>query len=156
MTGTSDDLDELLQPTVARTRTPRKRPWHLQSQFWVAFFGGVPAITIITYINAGRLGMPERKREWIAAIGVLATIAFAAAAAIVGSPAERSALRIGGRVLAVVIYLLFAAMQRPADRHYLTLGSGEYAPLWNAGLVAILAGVVMNMAIVAVAIALFR
>lgn len=52
-----DDLDELLQPTVTQAAPSGHLPWRLHSQFWVAFFGGIPAVTAIAWINARYLGM---------------------------------------------------------------------------------------------------
>jgi hypothetical protein len=44
--------DPLLQPSL-QDREPDygDPPWRLESQVWVAFFGGVEALTIIAWLN---------------------------------------------------------------------------------------------------------
>jgi len=44
------DLDDLLTPTLTGQREPQREgglPWRLGSQVYVAFFGGVLAVTAI-------------------------------------------------------------------------------------------------------------
>lgn len=133
--------DELLQPSVTNPPGPRGKPWRVSSQVWVAFFGGILAITVIAILNARRLGIDNRKR-WL--MGAAGTVALAILLALwlrqPGAPdyqrflREGGELRIAGRVIALVLYLILAAIQKPAERHYLVFEEGEYASLWTAGL----------------------
>lgn len=152
--------DDLFQPSVAEAgRDPdAPRPWHVNSQFWVAFFGGVVSLTLISWLNSVRLGMPDRDRTKLAVSGVLA---FAAATAVaVGlllSPevdvAPRT-LRIVFRGVAVVLYFYHAAVQRPADRRHAYLSDDEYASLWGPGLLAVVVGSVIQLVLVGAALLL--
>ena len=58
------ERDELFAPTLSQTaRTelpPGEKPWRLNSQFYVAFFGGPLAAGTIGYLNGKRLGVPGR------------------------------------------------------------------------------------------------
>ncbi len=130
------EMDELLQPTVAAA-VPRKLPWRVSSQFWVAFVGGVPAVTAIAFLNAGRLGATASKRRWIIVAGVVATIvSLALAAWLVTMPDGKRTARIAMRVLAVVLFLVLARIQREDDGRHQVFGSGDYASLWIPGIVA--------------------
>jgi hypothetical protein len=45
-------------------------------------------------------------------------------------------MRFAGRVLAVLLFLLLARIQRDDDMRHQVFGAGEYAPLWTAGIAA--------------------
>lgn len=134
--------DELLQPSVPSNPAPvGRKPWRVRSQVWVAFFGGILAVTAIAILNAQRLGINVRKRWLMAAAGC---VAFAILLALwLRQPGaadyqtflrQGRELRIAARVIAVVLYLVLAAIQRPAEQHYRVFANGEYASLWKAGL----------------------
>lgn len=134
-----DDLDELLQPTVAAPQQKSgKRPWRVHSQFWIAFFGGILAVTPIAWLNARRLGSSKRTRRLILLTGVVALAAFAACIW-KWYPDDRSALRMASRVVAVLEFLVLARIQRDDDNRHQIFGSSEYASLWLPGGLAILA-----------------
>lgn len=138
----TDELDDLLQPTVGRqpARTG-PLPWRVASQFWVAFFGGVPAVTAIAFLNARRLGATVRKQRWILVAGLIAASAYLGLVSFVGTEASaRSTLRIAGRVVAVLLFLVVARIQREDDGRYQVFGSGEYASLWGPGILASVLG----------------
>jgi hypothetical protein len=151
MTEREDDLDDLLQPTVTPVVRSGYKPWRVQSQFWVAFFGGVLAVTGIAYINSGHLGVSARKRRVILALGLLALAINVALAAWMSK--EQRTVRFAGRVLAVLLFLALARLQREADSRHQLFGSGEYASLWGAGIFASIAG---NVALLAILFAFFR
>ena len=139
MTEEEDDLDELLQPTVTPVERSGYKPWRVQSQFWVAFFGGIVAVTAVAFINSGHLGMSARSRGAILAAGAAALAVWVALAVwLVDENAQN--LRIAGRILAVVLFLVLARMQRPADARYQLFGAGEYAALWGVGIPASIIG----------------
>lgn len=141
------DFDELLQPTVAAPRKKSaKLPWRVHSQFWVAFFGGVLAVTPIAYLNTYRLGTPARSRYLILLTGFVAVAAYAACAWI-WFPAESRTLRMAGRIVAVVEYLALARIQRDDDNRHQIFGSGDYASLWFPGIAAILVAIAIMFVI---------
>jgi hypothetical protein len=131
------ELDELLQPTVAPAEK-RRLPWRVSSQFWVAFFGGIPAVTVIAFLNARRLGSTARKQQWIVVAGIVAAAVFVALFLWMRTmdPGSRSMGRIAGRALAVVLYLVLAQIQKEDDGRHQVFGSGQYASLWLAGILA--------------------
>lgn len=139
MTGREDDLDELLQPTVKPVVRSGYKPWRVHSQFWVAFFGGIFAVTGIAYINAGHLGAGTRTRRLILLCGAAALAIFLAMAVWAFDENVRQA-RIPGRILSAVLFLALARLQREADNRYQIFEAGEYASLWGAGIVASIAG----------------
>ena len=50
----AENLDDLLRPTLTRPQTVQKPPYRVSSMGYVAFFGGVLAVTIVALINARR------------------------------------------------------------------------------------------------------
>ncbi|HYO76776.1 MAG TPA: hypothetical protein VE010_09965 [Thermoanaerobaculia bacterium] len=140
-----DELDDLLQPTVAPLVRSGKLPWRVDLQFWVAFFGGVFAIGLIAYLNSRHLGSSVRTRRWIAACGVGALLLYGAALWFL--PDNWREARIATRVLAVVEYLVLARLQRPDDNRHSMFAAGEYASLWPAGLYATIAALVVHRGI---------
>ncbi len=137
--------DDLFRPTL-QDRAPvvaARRPWRVGSQFWVAFFGGTLAVGAIAWLNAGRLGLPPARHRAIVLLTALATllvtagVVFTVTAPLVGT--ERTLMRRGAQLVAVLLYLALAWLQRPFDRRHAAF-DGEYASLWTAGLVAIAAG----------------
>lgn len=134
-----DDLDELLRPTVTPVVRSGYKPWRLQSQFWVAFFGGILAVTGVAFINSGHLGMSARSRGVVLAFGAAALAVYVAMIVwFLGGNAQNT--RIAGRILAVVLFLVLARLQRAADARYQLFGSGEYAPMWGVGITASIVG----------------
>ncbi|MGZ5431946.1 MAG: hypothetical protein ACXWH7_03390, partial [Thermoanaerobaculia bacterium] len=109
----TQELDDLLRPTVAASVRKGPLPWRVSSQFWVAFFGGIPAVTAIAFLNARRLGASARRQQWILLAGLVAVAAFIALFAwIRGMEDGARTMRIVGRVLAVVLFLVLARIQR--------------------------------------------
>jgi hypothetical protein len=138
----TSELDELLRPTVAPPAPRGPLPWRVSSQFWVAFIGGAPAVTAIAFLNAGRLGASASKRRWILIAGGAAFLLSIALMGWLGTMEEhRRTARIGVRVIAVLLYLVLARIQRDDDGRHQVFGSGEYASLWIPGIVATLVSV---------------
>jgi len=133
----SEHFDDLLQPTITAPPEPGgKKPWRVQSQFWIAFFGGVLAVTPIAYLNTYRLGAPKRSRHLILLSGFVATAVYAGFAWL-WYPAEAYSLRMAGRIVGVLQYFVVARIQRDDDNRHQIFGSGEYASLWVPGLLSI-------------------
>lgn len=150
--------DALLQPSVPRDAPsgPRPLPWRVSSQFWVAFFGGVLAVTAVALVNAKRLGVAKERRLWM---GAVATLAFALVLGLWWANSEGGTyiealqpgrgVRMGGRVLAVLLYFALAAFQRVADARHEAV-DGRYASLWMFGLAATFGLGIVQLAVVAI------
>ena len=138
---------DLFEPTLQEYGSPwqyRDPPWSLDSQLYVAFFGGVLAIAAIAYLNGKRLLLPpseQRKIIFISVTGFAATIASAILLNTLDVPDELRPGEIGfrmvGRVIAVVTYLFLRRIQKSAFRVYVASTDGELASLWVPGLLAV-------------------
>jgi hypothetical protein len=141
----AENLDDLLQPTL-QDHTPdstKAKPWHPGHQFWIAFLGGVLAITGIAYLNSKRLGQDVGKQRLILITGALGLVVVIAL--VLFTPASTTAqvssqmVRLEQRIVAVLAYALMYQIQKPAFRPYSYTNSENYASLWKPGIIAILA-----------------
>ena len=148
-------LDELLQPTMTEQRAAAPsaaRPWRLGSQVYVAFFGGVLAVTAIAILNSRRLGMPDRARWIMGGLGAAGLAAALVVVSLVGGETSSSA-RIPARIVALAVCGGLFLLQRGADRvyHFHQRADDPYDSLWIPGLIACFtAGVAEILLIVAV------
>ncbi|MDP9022581.1 MAG: hypothetical protein M3N57_07770 [Actinomycetota bacterium] len=134
--------DELLQPSIAARGVPGalESPWDPRSMVYVAFFGGVIAITAIAYLDAQRLAVSVRDRHRIIAIGAVAfaavlLLALPLAPQGAGLFASARPVRFLGRGVAILAHLVFVRLLAPAARAF-EIRDGEYASLWRPGLTA--------------------
>ncbi|MFF5244253.1 hypothetical protein ACFY3V_08225 [Streptosporangium sp. NPDC000095] len=117
----------------------RPRPWRLQSQGYVAVLGGVAAVTVIALMNAARLDVPKRGRVLIVGAGLLGLIADVVM--IWDARVSSDTYTVLSVLLALVVHIVQAGVQRPHDRGALLLSRGkDHAPMWLAGAAAILVG----------------
>lgn len=153
-THDEEELDELLQPTIpAEPRGPL--PWNIRSQFWVAFFGGAAASTLVAYANGRRLGLPRARQRLILITGLIGMLVAAAAVVwlfwvSIGNNGSKS--RMAARVIGVLVYLVHYYFQREADTRHQIFGGGEYDSLWRIGLGAVVVGWLFTAAVAVVAI----
>lgn len=138
---------DLFQPSISADRHYLERPWNPASNFYVAFFGGVIAATAIAYLNAVRLHV-EHLRPRIVAVGlagvvVALVIARFISESVTDDDEARRYVRLASRVVAVLVHFVFAALLKQADRRFQLTG-GDYESLWQPGLVAVLAGGVVQ------------
>ena len=144
--------DDLLRPTVTAPPSGAKPPWRIHSQFWVAFFGGPMPAAVIAYLNARRLRLGQRERMQIVFAGAVSLVMLLVAVYFVPELAasirmqERPTARLAIRLIGVLLYLVLAKIQSPADR-LRNLGNDErYDSLWIAGITAILVlGILQGM-----------
>src|SRR5918992_1543771 len=112
------DLDDLLRPTLSDAR-PRPNeltpPYRVSSQGYVAFFGGVLAVTIVALINARRLQMPLRPRLLMAGVGALAVAGEVIAATLITGDQSPRIIR---TLAALAAFGVFYWLQRSAERVY--------------------------------------
>jgi hypothetical protein len=133
-------LDELLTPSIGELPVrdaDAPKPWRLGSQVYVAFFGGVLAVTAIAILNARRLGLRGRPQALMAGAGVLGLAGALVVASLLAG--ERgSSVRIGARIVALATYGVHYLLQRRADRvyHYHARDEEPYDSLLVPGLIA--------------------
>ena len=120
----------------------------------MAFFGGVPAVTIIALVNAVRLRAPRRVLAMIAAAGVLGMAAVVAFLEIFfgngGEGAGPTGLQIGVQVISVLAWGLMFLAQRQWERIYEIYSTHPepHASLVVPGLVAVILGFAITLEIV--------
>ena len=155
--------DDLFAPSLqdeARIEplTEGERPWHLSSQFYVAFIGGALAVTAIAWLNAKRLRAPGETRRWILILGALGVVASVVVSYVLYGNDFGSATRIGYRVVAVLLAGAFYKLLQPADRVYSFRSPDDedeqYDSMWVPGLIATFVGGAIQLGIVFAGIAL--
>jgi hypothetical protein len=137
--------DELLRPTIGADVDLSVRPWRLMSQAYVAFFGGVIAVTMIAWLNARRLGVPARGR-WLILLSGLGGFGLGAVVLqlLTDEVTIVSETRVVIRVIAVLTCLVQLRIQQPMDRAFQLRGA-QYKSLWLPGLAAIVVGGVLEV-----------
>jgi hypothetical protein len=127
---------DLFEPALTGYRRPPYRPWRLQSQVYVAFFGGPLAIGAIAVGNAFKLGMARSAELAIAAAALLAeaTLVLLVALADVGGFSF-------GVIAGLAAYGPAYLLQRSPDRVYLFHSRDDepYDGLLGPGLLAVIA-----------------
>lgn len=141
----SNEPDDLFQPSLKKQAPIYvDKPWALENQFWVAFFGGTLAITVLAYLNSQRFKMTiaaQRRILLVGLAGVFLTIILAVVLGGMDLPdywAEGRAGRMAGRVVAILTYLVLHRLQVPANRLYRAFYDGRYESLWQVGVVIVL------------------
>jgi len=143
--------DDLLRPTISSRVDPSVRPWPLVSQTYVAFFGGVIASTIVTFVNARRLGVDAAKRRLILLTGIVGLVGVVVVFTLLDGPsAATSTLRVSTRLVAVLCCLVQLHLQRSMDRAFQLRGT-DYASLWAPGVAAVICGAVSEALILLLA-----
>ncbi|MGC4941639.1 hypothetical protein [Kribbella sp. DT2] len=141
--------DELLRPTITANVDLSVRPWRLMSQAYVAFFGGVLAVTVIAFLNARRLGVDASRQRLIVAVGVAALVVSAVVVVFLTEDDASSGLRIATRVVAVLCCLAQLRVQRPMDRAFQLRGT-DYKSLWGPGIAAVIGLGLVELVLLAV------
>jgi len=122
---------------------------------FLTFFGGVVAGTVISVLNAGRLGASPRRRWLIAGVGVVGLAVTVPLVIVLYDDGEgRGAYRLAARVVAMLVYLVQARVLGPLDRAF-QLRDGEYASLWLPGLAAVVGLGVTEAVVLAVLVGVF-
>jgi len=141
-----DGDDDLLRPSVARGGSrPVGPPYAVDSQGYVAFFGGAVGGALVGVINARRLDLGRARTAAIAAIGV-AGLALSVGLGLALGDTTAEGIRIG-RIVGVVLFLVgFRPLQNPAYRRYHFFdhaGRGD-ASLLGPGFGAVVTGLVVE------------
>ena len=142
MAGRQDP--DLFQPTVGEAPAYDPRPWRPDSNFYVAFFGGIVPATVIAFVNARRLHAPQIAWRILAA-GAVAFALFVAGAYNLdqrGADVEtaRQYARLGARIGGVVLHFAFVALLKRPWRRYQAVRGDDYSPMWGPGFGAALGG----------------
>ncbi|ADB32433.1 hypothetical protein Kfla_3373 [Kribbella flavida DSM 17836] len=146
--------DELLRPTITAGVDLSVRPWRLLPQAYVAFFGGVIAVTVIAFFNARRLGIDAAKRRLILLTGAVSLAASAVLVTLLTQDDGSSGLRVATRIVAVACCLVQLKLQQPMDRAFQLRGA-DYASLWGPGIAAVIGCGILEVGVLAaVAVAL--
>lgn len=146
-------MSDLLTPTLqeSRSRGAGPPPFRIGSQIWVALFGGALSMFAIGMVNAARLELSQRQRRLMLYLGLAATVLtvaiYIAVFHVTGGqvpttgewPRTRVVSRYGHRAVALLLWLAYSRIQRPADRSF-QFGGGEHASLWKPGLLVVLGG----------------
>jgi len=149
--------DELFAPSLSQTsRTelpPGEKPWRLNSQFYVAFFGGPLAAGAVGYLNGRRLGVPSRGLVAIGAAGVAGFVLAIVLVATVDWELVRPRIMIAAT--GVLAFFVARQFQKDADRRY---GFGRdvelaYDSLVRTGIVIALAAGIFSALVLAVVVA---
>ncbi|XYH94057.1 hypothetical protein ACMHYB_40345 [Sorangium sp. So ce1128] len=162
-------MDDLLTPTLQEggggSSAAGERPFRLQSQLWMGVLGGVLPMFIIGMVNAGRLRLPADQRRRMLYLGLAAlavvlviwvwAIASTADQGSFGSPTFRRGIRLANQLLGGLLFLAYRRMQQLADRRFQFAG-GEHASLWFPGIAAIVAGIVLQFAVLTALFSLIR
>ena len=141
----------LQEPAPARSAA---LPWRVGSQFWPAFFGGSLAVGAIAWLNGKRLGLAPERQRWIAVSTLVAfVVSMGLIAYFMTLPRDsRVWSRRAVQAVGVVLYLVLARIQQPADRRH-QMFEGKYASLWGPGFLALLGSVVVTFLVAVAALA---
>lgn len=150
--GASSLFEASLQDDPGRGAGAGTAPWRLQSQGYVAFFGGPLAGTAISIFNARRLRVDQDSQVKIAAVGVAAFLIAVVLAATVLEDAP-GVWRLVFAVLGLVAYAVAARLQRPRDRHFsVRHGDEGYASLVGPGIAAVICARIVETVVLALAV----
>ena len=142
--------DELLRPTIGAPVDLSVRPWRLMSQTYVAFFGGVIAVTTIAFLNARRLGVDAAKRRLIlltGAVGLIASLFVLFTIDFRTDDPYEAVQNAATTAIASVTSYVQQRIQRAMDRAVQLRGI-DYRPLWGPGIAASVGGIAVLMLLV--------
>jgi len=147
----------LLTPSLQATEPiralpPGRRPWHISSLFYPAFFGGALAVAALAWENSVRLGTPASTRRWIAIFGISGIVASVVASYVLYGNDYGQAARLGYRVVGAVTFGVLYRILKPFDRLYAFRTPAEsdtmYDKMWGPGLLAVFGGGLIQLGIV--------
>lgn len=150
------ERDDLFTPSLQHAPRVRAlprgdRPWRLGSQLYVGFFGGALAVAAVAWENSRRLGAPAETRRFVVVLGVLGVAASVVVAYLLYGKGL-GGVRVGYRVVGVLAFGALYKLQEGADRVYSYRAPGgddeQYDSLWVPGLVAAVAGGLVEAGIV--------
>lgn len=148
------DVAELLRPTLANAADAGSgsRPWRVDSQIWVALFGGALAPTAIAYLNGRRLGNDPGKQRLMLVVGALGLALAVVVNYLLGLRENAVPPFLANQVVGVITWVGLYRLQRTADRVYDAYGSGERESLLAPGIAAAVGLGIVQIVVVAMII----
>lgn len=151
MAGRSGRQDsDLFQPTVEDAPVYERVPWNPDSNFYVAFFGGIVPATAIAFFNARRLEAPDVAWRVLALGGVVFALFLAGAynidRQVLDDETARRYARLGIRIAGVLLHFAFLAMLKRPWRRFQIARGGDPAPMWGPGIGAVIGGSLVQAA----------
>ena len=150
--ASAGDLEALLQPTLAG-RGPTPALYSVRANFLVAFFGGVYATLLFSWLNSRRLGRAREDGLFYALIAVLWTGAVMAIAYLMAldrlpswlAQTDRPArdIRYLGRVVALLVFGVIYLRLRRFFKAAQIAGVESPSP-WKPGLAIVAAAIVLS------------
>ena len=142
---------DLFRPTVEGGGEPYDRlPWRPDSNFYVAFFGGILPATAIAFFNARRLAAPDAARRILlagaVAFGLFLAGAYTIDQQVADAETARRFTRLGIRIAGVLLHFVFLALLKRAWRRFQVVRGDDYAPMWGPGLGAVIGGSLVQTA----------
>jgi hypothetical protein len=111
----AENLDELLRPTLTRPQKVQTPPYRVSSMGYVAFFGGVLAVTIVGLVNARRLNLTTRAQALMLIAAAVAIAGEVIAASLIGGDQTPRLIR---TLAALAAFGVFYWLQRSPERVY--------------------------------------
>ncbi|MCP5101709.1 MAG: hypothetical protein GY943_39710 [Chloroflexi bacterium] len=156
MTPEDDLFSPSLQEETFAAHYKLKPPWRVQQQIWIAFFGGPVSATVVAFLNGHRLHLKQKELLTMIAVGVIGVVVTIVTAVLLTDiqfssdlfQSSTQQLRYISRIVGVLTYLIFARMQKSADRIYHYRNNGKYDALLGPGLaIVLIAGTLQNVLI---------
>lgn len=143
--------DDLFRPTLGAEPAYDPLPWNPESHFYVAFFGGVVAVTMIAFLNARRLhaGRGVGVRILLLGLAAFALVVgggFYVDAAVTDSENVARYGRFASRVAGVVLHFLVLRQLTRATRRFHVVRGENFEPLWVPGIGAVILGGIVSAA----------
>jgi hypothetical protein len=111
----AENLDDLLRPTLTRPQTVQTPPFRVSSMGYVAFFGGVLAVTIVALVNARRLNLTTRAQALMVGAAAAAIAGELIAAGLISGDQSPRLVR---TLAALAAFGVFYWLQRSPERVY--------------------------------------
>jgi hypothetical protein len=111
----AENLDDLLRPTLTRPQAVQTPPYRVSSMGYVAFFGGVLAVTIVAMVNARRFNLSTRVQALMLGAAAVALAGEIIAAGLIGGDQTPRLIR---TLAALAAFGVFYWLQRSPERIY--------------------------------------
>lgn len=154
------DHDDLFMPSLQQYEKLSlhylKKPWLVQPQIWIGFFGGPLAAATIAFLNGRRLHLKRNQLVLIGLVGLAGFLLTLITAVLLNDiefssellQSESRRIRYIGRVYGIIAFLVLKQIQKSGFRVYQFHNDGIYGNLFNTGLAIVLfVGTIQNFLI---------
>jgi hypothetical protein len=111
----AENLDHLLRPTLTDAPRVSTPPYRVSSMGYVAFFGGVLAVTIVAIVNARRFNLSMKLQALMVGVAAVALAGEVIAASLISGDQTPRLIR---TVAALAAFGVFYWLQRSPERVY--------------------------------------